>query len=80
MCRRTIDETVTVTTGPGRQPAVCDRDARAAATVTIVDTAAPVVTVVATDARAAEVGADTGAFTFTRTGPTTDAITRELTR
>ncbi len=38
-----------------------------AATVTIVDTPAPVITLTATDASAAE-GSDTGIYTFTRTG------------
>ena len=48
------------------------------ATVTIVDTT-PVITVVATDASATE-GGDTGAFTFSRTGPTTEALTVFFTR
>jgi len=41
------------------------------ATVTISDAGLPTVTVEATDATASEPGADTGTFTFTRTGPTT---------
>ena len=49
------------------------------ATVTIAD-AAPVVTVQATDAQAAEDGPDTGTFTFSRTGSTTAALTVNFTR
>jgi len=45
-----------------------------AATVTIADNDRPVVTIVATDASAAEAGPDTGTFTITRTGPTTTAL------
>jgi hypothetical protein len=46
----------------------------AAATVTIADNDRPTVTIVATDARASEAGADTGTFTITRTGPTTSSL------
>ena len=46
--------------------------------MTIVDTML-VITVVATDASATE-GGDTGAFTFSRTGPTTEALTVFFTR
>src|SRR5258705_541342 len=48
-----------------------------AATVTIVD-ATPVITVEATDAIATE-GGDTGTFTFSRTGPTSEALTVSFT-
>jgi hypothetical protein len=44
------------------------------ATLTIADNDRPVVTIVATDASAAEAGPDTGTFTITRTGPTTAAL------
>ncbi len=48
----------------------------ASATVTIADNdPPPTVTITATDASAAEPGADTGAFTVTRTGPTNFALT-----
>lgn len=43
------------------------------ATVTIAD--APVVTVVATDSSASEIGPDPGVFTISRSGPTTTALT-----
>jgi hypothetical protein len=48
------------------------------ATVTIADSV-PTVTVTATDANAAEAGTDPGTFTFTRTGPTTLALTVNYT-
>ena len=50
------------------------------ATVSIADDDAPVVTIVATDATAAEPGTDTGTFTITRSGPTTFSLTVFLTR
>jgi len=50
------------------------------ATVTIADDTPNTVTLVATDATAAEPGADTGLFTITRTGPTTFPLTVYFTR
>jgi len=45
------------------------------ATIVLVDDEAPSVTLTASDASASEGGANTGAFTFTRTGDTADALT-----
>src|SRR5438046_2614531 len=45
------------------------------ATVTSADAPIPEVTVSATDANASEVGPDSGEFTFSRTGDTTNALT-----
>jgi hypothetical protein len=45
-----------------------------AATVTIADNDLPTVTIVATDAAAAEAGNNTGTFTVNRTGPTTSSL------
>jgi len=42
--------------------------------VTLIDDEVPVVTVVATDPTAAEVDSETGTFTVTRTGATTDPL------
>jgi hypothetical protein len=74
-----LDETVTVTIAPGGSPpyAIGTPDT---ATVTIVNTPAPVVTVLATDTTATEGTADTGTFTFTRTGPTTNPLTVSFNR
>ena len=44
------------------------------ATVSIADDDVPVLTIVAADPAAAEAGVDTGTFTITRTGPTTDQL------
>lgn len=44
------------------------------ATVTIIDDEKPVVSVASTDTAASEAGPDTAKFTFTRTGPTTEAL------
>jgi hypothetical protein len=65
------DETVilTVTSGTGYTVG-----APSAATVTITDNDLPAVTVVASDAAASEAGPNTGTFTVSRTGPTTDAL------
>jgi hypothetical protein len=64
------DETVTATITAGGSPPYAI-GTPSVATVTITDTAAPIITVVATDATATENSADAGTFTFTRTGPTT---------
>lgn len=46
------------------------------ATVTIADdSSGPVVSLIASDSNASEVGPDNGAFTISRNGPTTDALT-----
>jgi hypothetical protein len=45
------------------------------ATVTVLDNDLPTVNVAATDASASELGLDTGSFTFTRNGPTTNPLT-----
>jgi hypothetical protein len=50
-----------------------------AATITITDSAQPVVTIMASDAVAAETGNDSGTFTITRTGATTAPLTVALT-
>lgn len=49
-------------------------------TLTIADDDFPVVSIVATDANAAEAGLDPGTFTVSRTGPTAAALTVSLTR
>ena len=49
-------------------------------TLTIADDDFPVVSIVATDASAAEAGLDPGTFTVSRTGPTTAALTVSLAR
>ena len=49
-------------------------------TVNITDNDLPVVTVLATDANAAEAGLDPGVFTISRTGPTTSDLIVNLTR
>ena len=49
-------------------------------TFTITDDDLPVVSIVATDANAAEAGLDPGVFTVSRTGPTTNALVVSLTR
>ena len=64
-------ETVDVTVQPDGAYTVGNP---ASASVTIADNDRPVVTIVATDASAAEAGPDTGTFTITRTGPTTAAL------
>ncbi|HEV8395116.1 MAG TPA: PKD domain-containing protein [Vicinamibacterales bacterium] len=64
-------ETVDVTVQPDGAYTV---GSPSGATVTIADNDRPVVTIVATDASAAEAGPDTGTFTITRTGPTTVAL------
>lgn len=46
----------------------------------IITATGPTVTIVATDSNAAEHGSDTGAFTVSRTGATTAALTVNLTR
>ena len=53
---------------------------QSAHTFTITDDDLPVVTIVATDANAAEAALDPGTFTVTRTGPTTSALVVSLTR
>ena len=50
-------------------------NANSVMTYTITDDDAASITIVATDANAAEPGTDTGLFTVTRTGPTTAALT-----
>src|SRR4029450_11494597 len=59
------DETVSVTLGANAAYTI---GAPASATVTIADDDAPIVTLVATDAAAAEAGLDPGIFTVSRTG------------
>jgi regulation of enolase protein 1 (concanavalin A-like superfamily) len=49
-------------------------------TLTIADDDFPVVSIVATDANAAEAGLDPGTFTVSRTGPTTASLTVSLAR
>jgi hypothetical protein len=65
------DETVilTLTSGTGYNVG-----SPSAATVTITDNDLPTVTVVAGDAAASEAGPNTGSFTVSRNGPTTDAL------
>jgi hypothetical protein len=58
-------ETVTVILADG---AHYDVGTPSSATVTIADAAAPVITVIASDPNASEVGLDPGAFTLTRSG------------
>jgi hypothetical protein len=64
-------ETVDVTVEPDGAYTV---GAASSARVTIADNDRPIVTIVATDALAAEGGLDTGTFTISRTGPTTAAL------
>jgi hypothetical protein len=64
-------ETVAVTVQPDGAYTV---GAPSAASVSIADNDRPMVTIVATDASAAEAGPDTGTFTITRTGPTTASL------
>ena len=64
-------ETVILTLADG---ANYDPGSPSVATVTIADTS-QTVTVAATDPAASEVGPDLGTFTFSRTGPTTSALT-----
>jgi hypothetical protein len=65
------DETVTLTLTSGTGYNV---GALSAATVTITDNDLPTVTVVAGDAAASESGPNTGSFTVSRSGPTTEAL------
>ena len=65
------DETVIVTVTSGTGYTV---GSPSAATVTITDNDLPTVTVVASDASASEAGSNTGTFTVSRNGPTTDAL------
>ena len=65
------DEIATLTVQPNAAYAI----GTGAANVTISDNDVPTVTLSATDASAAEAGPDTGTFTFTRSGPTTAALT-----
>ena len=64
-------ETVDVTVQPA---GAYTTGSSATATVTIRDNDLPVVTIVATDASAAETPADSGTFTITRTGPATASL------
>ncbi|QDU72836.1 Calx-beta domain-containing protein [Mucisphaera calidilacus] len=70
-----VDETVIVTIADDTPYTVGVDDS---ATVTITDNE-PVVSVLATDADAAEAGVDTGTFTISRTGDTTGALTVNYT-
>ncbi len=70
------DETVVLTLVDG---ASYDLGAQTSATVIIADDDLGTVTVVATDATAAEAGNDTGTFTFTRTGDTSLALVVNFT-
>ena len=75
-CQSDDSETVTVTIGARGQSAVCDRQRRVVATVTIADTPAPIVTVAGDGCDGGGRQRRTpGLFTFTRTGPTTEAVT-----
>jgi hypothetical protein len=65
------DETVILTLTSGTGYTV---GSPSAATVTITDNDLPTVTVVAGDAAASEAGPNTGSFTVSRNGPTTDAL------
>jgi PKD repeat protein len=65
------DETVIVTLAPANSYSI---GSAKSASIIIVDNDLPVVTVVATDANAAEPVTDTGEFTFTRTGITSAAL------
>ena len=67
------DETVLLTLQAN--PTVYLIGAQDNATVTIADGVPNTVTIVATDPNASEIGPDPGVFTFTRTGPTTFALT-----
>src|SRR6185503_10873755 len=66
------DETITISLTSSPAYNVSDP---ATATVTLIDSEIPTVTLAASDAVAAEPGSDTGAFTFTRTGSTAAPLT-----
>jgi len=66
-----ISESVVVTLSPGAAYSI---GAASAATVTIVSDDRPVVSIVASDATATEIGPTNGVFTVTRTGPGSTAM------
>jgi hypothetical protein len=70
------DETVVITLSANASYSV---GSPSSATVTIADDDVPTVTIVATDANAAEAGLDGGVFTVTRTGSTATALTVNYT-
>lgn len=69
------DETVILTLSTGTGYATTTPTS---ATITIIDDDAPVITISATDATAAEPGTDTGQFTLTRLGDKTQPLTVNL--
>ena len=71
-------ETVTLTIGIASAYIRAASSADYAGTVTITDTQTPIVSIVASDAAAAEAGSDPGIFLITRTGPTTGALVVQL--
>ena len=72
-----LDETIVLGLS---NPVGCTLTSSSAHTFTIVNDDKPVVTIVATDASAAEAGLDPGSFTVSRTGSTTSSLAVTLSR